>query len=225
MLCIEPARILCIVPNARDQQRAWIGAILSSTGWTLTDLARRAGVHQTTLTRWWNDQVGKATLSARTVSQIEAATAVPLSGGLDPARLPGPSALGDGEKLPATELLRDDIEAAVRGMIAGRNNIFPWRVKTRALEAVGFLPGDILVIDQSAIPEPGDAVCAQVYDFQGGRAEGLPHRAETVLRLYEPPHLVAATAQPGLRRPYYVDNRTVAIVGVVVGMFRPRLVA
>lgn len=225
MLRVEPARILCIVENARDRQKAWIGSILSSTGWTLTDLARRAGIHQTTLTRWWNDDLEKATLSTRTVSQIETATAVPLGGAVDPTRMAGPSAFGDGEKLPPTEFLRDDIEAAVRGMIAGRNNMFPWRVKTRALEAVGFLPGDILVVDQNAVPEAGDAVCAQVYDFPAGRPEGLPRRAETVLRLYEPPHLVAATAQPGLRRPYYVDNRTVAIVGVVVGMFRPRLVA
>lgn len=213
-------RILCVVATIRDEQKAWIASILDVTGWTPTDLARRASVHQTTLTRFLADPTGKATLSARTVAAITEVT------GFEPYARANPEArratiapIGDGEPMARDiELFRDDLDGALRALISGRNDVFPWRIKSRALEMAGFIPGDVAIIDMNAAPKRGDAVCAQVYDWPNGRAE-------TVLRLFEPPYLVTATADPTLRRPHYVDDEKVVIKGVVTAMLRPRLVA
>ncbi|MEW6256550.1 MAG: helix-turn-helix transcriptional regulator [Pseudomonadota bacterium] len=212
-------RILCVVANIRDDQTTWLNSILDVTGWTLTELARRAEVHQTTLTRMVADPTGKATLSARTVAAIAKAT------GFEPYARANPEArsqlapLGDGEILSADgEILRGDLDAAVRAMVAARNHVFPWRIKTRALETAGYLPGDVAIVDTNALPKRGDAVCAQLYDWPNGRAE-------TVLRLFEPPYLVAATFDGSLQRPHYVDEEKVVIKGVVTSMIRPRRAA
>lgn len=216
-----PPRILCVVSDIRDDQKAWLGGILEITGWTLTELARRSKVHQTTLTRFWNDDLGKSTLSARTVSMLAETTGYEPYARPDPARrrAGAPIPIGDGEPLPGEpDILRGDIDAAVRAVIAGRNEMFPWLIKTRALEGVGYVPGDVAIVDTMAKPRRGDAVCAQVYDWPAGRAE-------TVLRLFEPPYLVAATSDPTLLRPHYVDDEKVVIKGVVTGLFRPRRAA
>jgi transcriptional regulator with XRE-family HTH domain len=79
----------------------------------------------------------------------------------------------------------------------------------RALEGLGYLPGDIVIVDLDRKPAPGDVVCAQVYDL--GRSE-----PETVMRIYEPPVLVAASFDEQLRRPLMVDDARVKIEGVVL---------
>jgi len=213
-------RILCVVATIRDEQKAWIGSILDVTGWTPTDLARRASVHQTTLTRFLADPTGKATLSARTVAAITEVTGFePYARANPEARRSAVAPIGDGEPLPKDlDLLRDDLDGALRALIAGRNDVFPWRIRTRALEMAGFMPGDVAIVDINATPKRGDAVCAEVSDWPNGRTE-------TLLRLFEPPYLVTATADASLRRPHYIDDEKVIIKGVVTAMLRPRLVA
>lgn len=220
MLCIDRPRILCVVENTRDQQKTWIEALRAAKGGTLTDLARACGLHQTTLTRWWSDPQDKALLGPRSLAQIADHT------GWHPYSIPDPNVP---KTLPATSgdlvvippdstAWQMDLQSYIETMTNAHPGLFPRLITTRALETAGFLPGDICLIDQNVKPREGDAVCATVDLSRAG-----PMRAESVLRLYFPPYLVAATHDAKLRRPMQVDEREVVIMGVVVGMFRARL--
>ena len=64
-------------------------------------------------------------------------------------------------------------------------------------------------------PLSGDVVCAQIYDWSNGRAE-------TVFRIFEPPYLLAASADPQFLRPFVVDDDKVQVKGVVIHTIRVR---
>jgi hypothetical protein len=220
MLCIESPPIIAFVAhNPRRQQKEWIDDILRVTGWTLTELARRSKVNQSTLTRFYNDPQDKATLRANTVESISAAS------GWDAGTAPSTETrktvaiIGDAEILPpGYSTARGDIEAAIKALVHGRNSAFPRLVKTRALETAGYLPGDICIIDQNVKWMRGDVVIATIDPSRRGT------RPETVLRIFEPPYLVTATYDDRLRKPIYVDGEETVILGTVVALFRPRLI-
>ncbi|HEY4775484.1 MAG TPA: helix-turn-helix transcriptional regulator [Xanthobacteraceae bacterium] len=205
--------------NSRDSQSSWIVEILRVRQWTPTELARRAGISQPTLTRFLNDPLNKSTLHARTIEKIARATGVAsyAAPSAEAGALATPGG-GDISELATDNIFPTDIDAALRALIAGRANIFSTRMRTRALESAGVMPNDILVIDMNEPPKRGDTVCAQVYSWPN-------MRAETVMRVYEPPYLVAATFDKELLRPYYVDDEKVIVKGTVIGLIRPRLAA
>ena len=103
----------------------------------------------------------------------------------------------------------------VRAVVGDSNSITAYRLESRALECAGFQPGDTMIVDLNAGPQPGDVVCAQIYDY----ARAL---ADTVFRVYEPPYLVSATFDARLRRPLVLDQHLVDIKGVVVASLRAR---
>lgn len=90
-----------------------------------------------------------------------------------------------------------------------------WRINTRAMILAGYAEGDWIVVDQHILPEAGDVVVAQVYDWEIGSAA-------TVLRRYDPPVLVAASTDPSEWRVHVVDNKNVKIMGVVISSWRSR---
>lgn len=105
---------------------------------------------------------------------------------------------------------------ALPGSIAAGNDQGMWIIATDALDLEGYLPGDRVVVDMSVRPEPGDVVCAQVYNFQRGTAE-------TVLRIFQPPFLMTrSTSRRAEAKPLYVDNERVVVRGTVVRMIRER---
>jgi hypothetical protein len=71
------------------------------------------------------------------------------------------------------------------------------------------MPGDTVLVDLSTPPKAGEPCCAQVYDWRGGKAE-------TVMRLFEPPYLVAATFDANLRKPLLVDSERVVVKGLIM---------
>jgi SOS-response transcriptional repressor LexA len=97
----------------------------------------------------------------------------------------------------------------------GHGNLDPWTLKSRALESAGYLPGDILLVALGETPVAGDIVCAQIYDWNAGKAQ-------TVFRLFQPPYLIAATTEASLLRPHVVDDEKVVIKGVVMNSLRGR---
>lgn len=220
MLCIDQPRILCVVENIRAKQKTWINALLAARGGTLTDLARACRLNSTTLTRWYNDGTETRTLSARTLGRIAEVT------GWQPYAIQDypsphlPASTGDLVVIPpGSTVWQAELESYAESITARHPSVFPRLVTSRSLELAGFLPGDICLIDQNEKAREGDAVCATVdYSRAGG-----PIRAESILRLFYPPFLLAATQDDALRRPLQVDERDVVIMGVVVGMFRPRL--
>jgi hypothetical protein len=93
-----------------------------------------------------------------------------------------------------------------------------WTVRTRALDLVGILPGDVVEFDMGAEPREGDVVVAQVYDDETGTAA-------TVLRIFLPPYLVVRSSDSGLQlRPVLVDaeGSKVKIMGAFSRLLRSR---
>lgn len=94
-----------------------------------------------------------------------------------------------------------------------RNAVDIWTVQTDALGALGYLPGDTILVDSSQPSKcgAGDTVIAQVYDWKAGAVE-------TVLRRFEPPILLAFGS--GSVQTHVVDGRNVAIQGKVIACWR-----
>lgn len=208
--------MLAVVENVRRKQLAWIQAILAARNWKPTTLARAAGVDHSTISKFLNDRLNVAQLNTTTVEKIAAA------GGIPPyeTSVPGqPRGLAEREAEPYEAMRAADaiLGSAIEAVRAGRNGLDPWVLRSRALEAAGYMPGDVLMVDLNGLPEDGDAVCAQVYDKAG--------KAETVMRIYEKPFLVPATFDRTVRRPLLVDDDNVIIRGVVVATLRPRRAA
>jgi hypothetical protein len=204
--------MLALVENVRRKQLDWVSAILNYRGWKPSRLANEAGINHSTLSKWMNDPLNVAQLNSMTVEKLADA------GGIPPyhtSPVNQPRGFAETEAAPFLLLDDDPVAAAVGAIIGGRNGVDAWTMKSRALESAGFLPGDVLIVDLNAGPEPGDAVCAQLYDRAG--------RADTVFRIYEYPYLVAASYDPGLRRPVLIDNDHAKVMGVVIATVRPRL--
>lgn len=199
--------------EVQARQRAWLQEVVKATKLRPSQIASQAGVSDTTLTRLLNNPDYRHTLTQITIDRIK-----------DSFKVPGPEeyasqgrlgmvGFGEGERFdikhePAA------LTGVVAALIAKRNAVDPWRLKTSALELVGYLPGDIVLVDLNAEPKPQDAVCAQVYDWTRGGAE-------TVFRIYDPPFLVAAAADRTGYKPLLVDNDRVVVKGVIVESVRP----
>ncbi|WP_439392377.1 hypothetical protein ACRQ5Q_22540 [Bradyrhizobium sp. PMVTL-01] len=211
------------MPPKSDQlvakmHRDFVKRVVEHTKTPPTRIATDLKIAPSTLTRLLNEpDGGKATLRATTIAKLEAYS------GLTAPTLEHP----EGATLAPS--LREDavpyesrdgdptIAAAIKAVIGTRKNIDVWTMQSRALECAGFMPGDIVLVDLSTMPRAGEPACAQVYNFRGGAAE-------TVMRLLEPPYLVAATFDPALRKPLLVDDERVIVKGLILPhRFRPRV--
>lgn len=106
--------------------------------------------------------------------------------------------------------------AAVRSIAVAmgeRPGVDVWRVKSSVMALWGLLEGDFMLVDthQAERVKAGDVVIAQVYTRTS---------ANTVLRRFEPPVLVAANLPPYEGRVYVVDGVNVVIRGKVVASWR-----
>lgn len=116
--------------------------------------------------------------------------------------IPGPG-LAEGQQVPT-------IAQALGG---GRPGVDVWQVKGQTMALAGLLAGDFLLVDthQAERARPGDVVVAQIY---------TPRGANTVLRRYEPPVLVAASTSPEDGRVFVVDGVNVVIRGKITASWR-----
>lgn len=202
----------------RDGVRAWLRDVLARTGDTATSLARKAGIAQTTLTRFLNDPDGPM-LTLRTVSKISHVVGSAPTGFEPPPPDIRPVAGGLAEDEARGIDLDDDrlsphLRAALEVLVRGRNAADVWELRSYALVHAGYLPGDLLVVDLGIAPKAGNVVCAQHYAWASASAE-------TIFRIFEPPYLIAAGIDRELRRPLVVDGERVIIKGVVTEMIRP----
>ncbi len=205
--------MLAIVENTRRKQLDWITAILQHRGWRISRLAQEAGISHSTLSKFVSDPLNAAQLNSGSVEKIAGAGGIPPYYNTPVAQPKGFSA---GEAEPFKILTGDPAGQAVRALAAGRNTIEAWVLRSRALEAAGFIPGDILIVDHAATPQDGDAVCVKILDRTG--------RPETAFRILEAPFLVAASLDQGFsRRPILIDNDRTELFGVVTESLRPRL--
>lgn len=156
---------ICATPfgmtEIRDEVRAWLRQVLEQTGMSATRLAREIGTSTTTLTRVLNDPNYTGVLSHRTIAAI---TRVTGQAGPNTAVTTARNAPGELDGLhlpPETGDLR--VDDAVRYLCQAEASLAPWRLNTLALESLGYLPGDIMMVDMNAVAESGDIVVAQVY--------------------------------------------------------------
>lgn len=205
----------------RDETKAWVRAVLTHKRLKPTQLARAIDRAPSTLNRFLNDPSATHELSPDTIERIAKV------GGVRPLELPDDGAprraggFTEPEAVPfqpGTDASDKPVDDAVRTMMRSRNSLAPFLLKSPALGSVGYLPGDVLVVDIEERPKPHDVVCAQVYDWVRGHAE-------TVFRLYEPPYLLASTTEVRLLRPFVVDDDAVVVKGVVMWSLRPRRLA
>lgn len=194
----------------RGRQRGWLQELVKVTGKSASQIAAECGVSDTTLTRLLHNPDYTGTLSQLTIDKIK-----------DTLRVSGPEETGRRGMLGLSEaeILDVAVETAaitrvLKVILVSHAEAVAWRLKTAALEAVGYLPGDIVVVDPHATPQVQDAVSAQVHDFRGGGVE-------TVWRVFMPPYLVGASHDRTAYKPLLIDNDRVIVKGVIVESFRP----
>lgn len=208
------------LPPKTDQtvarlHRDYVRSVVEKTKTPPTRLATEIGVAPSTLTRLLNEpDGGKATLRATTIAKLERYS------GLSAPTLELPEGArqhqGMREDAVPFDVREGDqsVSAAIKAIVAGQKGIEAWTIQTRALECAGYMPGDTVLVDLKTRPYASDAVFAQ--DMRGGKAA-------TLMRINEPPYLVAATLDPTLRKPIEVDDHWIIIKGVVLPhRLRPR---
>jgi len=197
-----------VVENVRQKHLDWVNSILSLTGWSQHRLAKEADLSPSALNKFLKDPTSSRTLNSFSIEKLERASGVPLTRGGNAMAEP---------KGPSYEVERiDDLGIMAQALKQGRNGVDAWQMKTRALELAGYIPGDTLVVDQGLTPQLGDVVIAQIYDRNGD--------AETVVRIFEGSFLIAATTDPALISPIFI-NKDVLIRGVCIGSARNRRAA
>lgn len=197
-----------VVENVRQKHLDWVNSILASTGWSQHRLAKEAGLSASALNKFLKDPTSTRTLSSFSIEKLERATGTLLARG----------AMGMAEPEGRDHEVEriDDLNAMAQAMKQGRNGVDAWLMKTRALELAGYIPGDTLIVDQGVSPNLGDVVIAQIYDRNG--------EAETVVRIFEGSFLIAATTDPALISPIFI-NKDVLIRGVAIASLRDRRAA
>lgn len=202
---------------SRDDQIAWLRAIIAYTGMSAHQLALKAGINSSTLHRPLNDPNSTGMLSGRTVAALAEAA------GVNPMEFPGRSrGLNEPDAQPFEFANHHELDAAdnfnraVRELCSGRNGRDPWIMRSYVLELEGILPGDVMVVDLNSQPRPNDIVCAQLYDWSGTKTE-------TVFRVFNPPYLMTHSLRAGRDKPAVVDGTNVIIKGVVENILRSRI--
>lgn len=202
--------------DIQERQREWLRGLMQTTGLAPSPLARGAGVSESTVTRLLNNPEYNGTLSPESILRLCTTYRVAGPDGGAPTAGRAPP-VGFSEAAQVDYSGPDNLSQIVRAIIQGRNNVHPWRLRTSALEAAGYLPADIVfvqMLEHNQIPKARDAVCAQVVDYQRGTAE-------TVWRVYDPPFLVGASNNTLAYKPLLVDNERVKVAGVITQSFRP----
>lgn len=198
--------------TAEGNHREYILRVLEKTGLTQTQLANRAGLDPSTLSRFLSVEREGHTLRPSTLRKIETATGVPASA---TAPEPAHGGFSEPEATPYEVKPASPLERIIAVWASEGSNVDPWILKGKALEGAGYRTGDILLVSLGLPPAAGDVVCAQVYDWAKGQAE-------TIFRIFQPPFLVAATADPRLMKPHLIDDGNTAIKGVVIQSIRER---
>ena len=190
----------------------WLTVILAERHFSTYKAAQETGISKTQLGRYLKPEPGGSMPSLDYLKRIAGlAPHIPPPEGLLPH---ANGATHPGFREPDVTLLNVDDKCPVE-MKPKTSNQSVWRLGTRAIEMPphAYLPCDFILLDQSVKPRAGQAVCAQIYDRQGG--------AEMVFRAWEPPHLVIATNDPKVpRAPIYVDGDKVVIMGTVIRSLR-----
>jgi transcriptional regulator with XRE-family HTH domain len=195
--------------STADEQFAFIQTVLAQAGWSQTDLANRAGLDPSTLSRFLTKGRDGHALRQSTIQRIVSAS------GIEFGKIVPSNELAEGEVTPYDFTHSNSQTALMRNLLTGREDLVAWTLHSRAIENLGYRAGDILIVALNETPLIGDIVCAQIYDWTKGKAE-------TVFRQYQPPALIAASSDQRLLKPYLLGDNALVIKGVVLHTLRSR---
>lgn len=201
--------------------KQWFKDALRIANLTTADLAKRIGRDRAVISRIMNGHQAMTNAQAEIFAEM---LNVPLDEVITHAGLFSEAAtkkvaqgLSDNDIAPFIPRGggRTDIELEVAKALGMKGNMDIWQVATPSLTLMGYCVGDFILVDNEATERagPGDVVLVQVYDWQTGSAN-------TLLRRYEPPVVVAASADPADQRVHVVDSKNVYIAGVVRASWR-----
>ncbi len=203
----------------RSIQREWIERHRKQLGYSLSRIAEMAGFNRGTLTNFMKD-TWPYNLKPDNLAALERLFGEPapnLSGLANSHHLPSAH---ESELFQGNSAAPDDTQA-VKLLCGTSNSRLSFVLKSRALESVGYVPGDVVIVDTSIAPKVGDIVCATVRDRDG-------NNQETIFRIFFPllvPVLITATTERSMLAPLIVDGDKVAVVGVVLHRIGSRQMA
>jgi hypothetical protein len=103
------------------------------------------------------------------------------------------------------------VASCLKSLIAGRNTVVVWEMRSRALELAGFMPGDIVLVDSAATPKIGDMVCVEIAE------KNEPRCAMRIFDRAAPVNiLVSRTLDPRLQKTIIFDGERVIVKGVLL---------
>lgn len=200
----------------------WFKARQKEVGVTAEDIARRMGRTRSNVSHIYS---GAQKMSLEWAKAFSEALQVPLATVLEKAgSADAPTAqqiapgFADSDAAPWIPQKTGN-ESAVRGVAqvlgADKPGVYIWQVMGGAMALGGLLDGDLMLVDTHAgeRARAGDVVVAQIYN-------NATASAVTVLRRFEPPVLVAASADPADGRVHVVDGTNVVIMGKVIASWR-----
>jgi transcriptional regulator with XRE-family HTH domain len=188
-----------------DEIVNWLEDGARQTGIHQAELARQAGLSKSTVSRLMTrGRSGKHPVTLEQMIALSRVLRKPL-----PPRFQAMAGEPAGFAEPELRRLLDDVSAA-------DPNISRWEIRGDSIALAGYLPGDEIWFDARVKPERGDIVLANIYKRAG---------AETVMRLWMPPFLVAA--EPGIPSiaPVEVkdeDDPKAVILGTMIDLHRKR---
>lgn len=199
----------------RQRDLRWLSFVERATRLSLAQVEKQSGIGHSTLSRIRRPGTMHH-LSERAYGPVSRRFNIP--GPLEFENAATPRALetsGFREEAVLFAFETGDTRAtAARALIAGRNNTHAWTISSDVLKRAGVLPGDVLIIEGGRQPQPGNIVCAQVYDRVGGL------HADTVMRVYRPGWLMPASDDTIGWPPIKMAEGEVAVMGVMTHLIR-----
>lgn len=184
----------------REVIREWLQKVIRGSGLSATEIARRAGMATTTLTRFLNNPEHQSVPSLVTIEKVARVTKY--------APPPGLGVAADGIGFSEPEI------SPYQGAATGDEEAGDWwEIGSRVLDLEGFMPGDRVLVSLRQPPRAGSVVVAQIV-ARGGE------EVETVFRKYEPPFLTARSTVANQPKPVLIDPEKVSIMGVVLRLHR-----
>lgn len=184
-----------ISQDEKERFKQVVYKIRSEHNASTKEIARRAGVHQSTLYRWLDDKRAEYPTTVAIRQLVEAFN-------IDDGR---------GSLLPETRhaMRRLEGDTFALFLVADSSHRSHWTIQDRRLELCGLLPGDVAEVDAMVKAETGDVVLLQVKG----------HEPEP--RKLVGPIAVTQTYDPTLEKePVYWMRDNVQVLGVVVRSVR-----
>lgn len=202
-----------ISPHESQMQtfRDWVSQLMAQHGVaTVSQFARRAGLAESTLTRFMNAEGPGNLMREGTIAKIENA----FNARRPATRLPqGERQTPERQDASARASNLTSLMQSLRQHETPEHETFI--LSDRALDLAGYLPGDLIIVDTSQRPEIGDVVALR---FRSGAA-----RSSTVtLRIYDTPFLTAHSTDDTMRRPLMIEPERIEIIGIVTAAMRER---